>query len=203
MLKKLKKQEKSLNTKSDLISSTISKKQAEKALSWRLISKMLKCLTPFRILIGFACLSVSLLVVGSIAITNFDRLMNSECGLKCGYVIEKYHLFNPLDFILVELSKYYPLDFILFAMILFFMFITCIYGLVRLGIKFLCFNVSFCTNLCLALFNKEKRNFPISSEYSFCSHNLYDVFFLNAIALNSSLIHNFWFLKTIKWRGIP
>ena len=55
--------------------------------------------------------------------------------------------------LLSDWSKYYPLDFILFAMILFFMFITCIYGLVRLGIKFLCFNVSFCTNLCLALFN--------------------------------------------------
>lgn len=103
-----------------------------------------------------AGLCISLLVVGSIAITNFDRLMNSECGFACGYVIEKYTLFNPLDFILVELSKFYPLDFILFGTILFYMFITCLYGLVRLGIKFLCINVICLFNL-LKLYSIKKR----------------------------------------------
>jgi LMBR1 domain-containing protein 1 len=99
-------------------------------------------LTPFRIILGFTCLALSLITVGSIAITNVDRLLNSECGLSCGYVIEKYTLFNPLDYVLVELSKYFPLDFLLFGTILFYVFITCLYGLVRLGIKFFCINVS-------------------------------------------------------------
>jgi LMBR1 domain-containing protein 1 len=85
---------------------------------------------------------MSLLIVSSIVITNVDRLLNSECGISCGYVIEKYTFFNPLDYILVQMSKYFPLDSVLFGLILFYVFVTCLYGIVRLGIKFLCFTVS-------------------------------------------------------------
>lgn len=142
MLNKLKKEEKMLNQKSNRIESTISKKEAQSGISWRLISKFLQCLSPFRVLLGMGCLALSFLIVGSIAITNVDRFMNSECGLSCGYVIEKYTLFNPLDYILVEMSIYFPLDSLFFGLILLYTFITILYGLIRVGIKFLCFTVS-------------------------------------------------------------
>lgn len=143
MLKKLRKQEKELNFKTNKIDSKLSKDEANNPLSWRLISKLLKCLTPFRIILGIGCLALSLLIVGSIAITNIDRLMNSECGFSCGYVIEKYTLFNPMDYILVEMSIWFPLDSLFFALILFYVFVTCLFGLIRLGIRFLCFSVLF------------------------------------------------------------
>lgn len=141
-------------------------------------------------------------MVGSIAITNLDRYLNSQCGFTCGYVIEKYTFFNPLDFILVEMSKYYPLDFILFATILFYMFITCLYGLVRLGIKFLCINVRFYTCVTISVvLNQEKANFTSSIELGFTPNYIHDVLIFNAIALNSTLIHYIWISKAVEWRG--
>ena len=101
LLNKLRKDEKELNMKSSKIESTIQQKEQKSALSWRLISKILRFLTPFRIILGIGCLAISLLIVSSIVITNVDRILNSKCGFTCGYLIEKNTLFNPLDFFLV------------------------------------------------------------------------------------------------------
>lgn len=60
----------------------------------------------------------------------------------CGYVLEKNTFFNPLDWLLVQMSKVFPFDLLFFGVMLLYIFITCLYGLVKLGIKFLCFNVS-------------------------------------------------------------
>jgi LMBR1 domain-containing protein 1 len=56
---------------------------------WKYISWALKLLTPFRVVIGIVCLSLSLLVIYSLLINNIDRLMNSECGYKCGFMLDK------------------------------------------------------------------------------------------------------------------
>jgi len=100
-------------------------------------------MTPFRIIFGFGCLSISLLIIGSLVVANIDKLLNSKCGLSCGYFIDKYTLFNPLDWLLVQLSKVFPLDLIFIGIILFYVLVSCIFGIVRLGVRFLqCFNVS-------------------------------------------------------------
>lgn len=111
-----------------------------------MVSRVLKFLTPFRIILGMSCLALSVLIVSSIVITNVDRYMNSKCGLFCGYIIEKNTYFNPLDYLLVQLSRIFPFDLIFVGVILLYIFITCLYALVKLGIKFLCFNVRFCFN---------------------------------------------------------
>ena len=126
---------------SNKIDTTIQQRESKSAFSWKLISKFLNFLTPFRIILGIACLSLSLIVVSSIVITNIDRLLNSKCGFSCGYILEKNTFFNPLDYLLVQLSKVFPLDLLCIGLILFYVLITCIFGLVKLGIKFLCFNV--------------------------------------------------------------
>jgi LMBR1 domain-containing protein 1 len=90
-----------LNAKSSKIESSIQKREGQNAFSWRLISKFLKFLTPFRIILGMGCLGLSVLVVASIVITNVDRMLNSKCGFSCGYLIEKNTFFNPLDTLLV------------------------------------------------------------------------------------------------------
>jgi len=75
--------------------------------------------------------------------------MNSECGISCGFVVEKNTYFNPLDQFLVQLSKFFPLDYILFATILLYVFISSLYGLVKLGVRIICFTVHYkCLLLC-------------------------------------------------------
>jgi len=69
----------------------------EENFSWKLISKLLTFVSPFRIILGLGCLGLSILLVFSILVTNIDRLLNSKCGFSCGYVLEKNTLFNPLD----------------------------------------------------------------------------------------------------------
>lgn len=73
---------------------------------WRYISAFLKLLTPFRVFAGCCCLSMSILIIYSILITSIDRLINSECGFSCGYMLEKSpKYFNPMDAILLKLSS--------------------------------------------------------------------------------------------------
>ena len=48
---------------------------------------------------------------------------------------------NPIDWILVQSSKIFPLDYIVFLCLVFYVFICVLYGIIRLGIKILCFTV--------------------------------------------------------------
>ena len=125
----------------------ISNKLEEKKSTslWRYISLVLKLLTPFRVAIGVVCLIMNLLIIYSMLITNIDRILSSECGFNCGYMVDKTpNLFNPLDFILLSLSSHHKkymniqlfLDTILFAIILIHTFICVLYGIVKIGINF-------------------------------------------------------------------
>lgn len=106
VLKKLRKEEKILALQHARISNKLDSKS--KASLWRCISFLLKVLTPFRVAIGFACLTISLLIIYSMIITNIDRMLNSECGFNCGYLLEKEpSFFNPLDYILLRLSSHH------------------------------------------------------------------------------------------------
>ena len=98
-------------------------------------------ITPFRWLLGVTCLVISSLIFVSIFLSSFDRLTNSLCGIKCGFVIEKPYFLNPIDWLLVHSSKIFPLDYIIFICLVFYVFICVLYGIIKLGIKFLCFTV--------------------------------------------------------------
>lgn len=106
----------------------------------------LKFLTPFRVAIGVFCLCISLLLIYSLLVNNLERLFDSDCGAKCGFILTKSPTyFNPLDAILLRLSSHHEkwfdfhcsLDTTLFAILLIYVFICVIYGLVRIGIGFL------------------------------------------------------------------
>ena len=112
---------------------------------WRYMSMFLQLLTPFRVAIGAAFLVMSLLIIYSMLITNLDRLLNSECGFNCGYLLEaEPSFFNPLDYILLRLSSHKQqylnvnlfLDTTLFAILLIYTFICVLYGIVKIGINF-------------------------------------------------------------------
>jgi len=99
------------------------------------VSKVLKIVTPFRIALGFACLFLSLLIVVSTFTHNVDRMMNSKCGFTCGYILDQNVYFNPMDFLLLNLSKYLRLDSLFLGMMLFYFFISSLFGIVKLGIR--------------------------------------------------------------------
>jgi LMBR1 domain-containing protein 1 len=61
--------------------------------------------------------------------------MHSACGYSCGYSIDSPTLLNPLDKLLVILSKVFPIDYIGFAGAVVFMFLSAISGMVALGIR--------------------------------------------------------------------
>lgn len=61
-------------------------------------------------------------------------MMNSRCGFFCGYMVDKKSsIFNPIDEILVLSSSYFPLDYIFFLIMTLFIFISTIYGVIKLG----------------------------------------------------------------------
>lgn len=71
--------------------------------------------------------------------------MNSECGYKCGYMLDKTPAyFNPLDWILRKLSTHHErfyniqlfLDTLFFGIILLYTFICVLYGIIKIGINF-------------------------------------------------------------------
>lgn len=88
---------------------------------------------------------MSALLIYSLMVNNIDRLIHSECGMKCGYILEKSpQYFNPLDQLLLRLSshheKYFDvqlfLDTSLFASMLVYVFICTLYGIIKIGINF-------------------------------------------------------------------
>ena len=65
--------------------------------------------------------------------------MNSNCGFSCGFIMEKQQAINPLDYTLVLASSYFPFDYLLYAIIVIDVFISSIYGIIKLvpKLKFL------------------------------------------------------------------
>ena len=105
----------------------------------------LKLLTPFRLAIGVCCLSMSCLVIYSMLINNIDRLYNSDCGYKCGFMLDQTPtFFNPLDWLLRKLSSHHErfyniqlfLDTMFFALLLLYTFVCILYGIIKIGINF-------------------------------------------------------------------
>jgi len=98
-------------------------------------------ITPFRWLLGIVGLIMSSLIFISLFLGVYDRISHSECGINCGFVINKPTYFNPIDFILVYSSKIFPIDYIIFLCLVFYIFICSLYGIIELGIKIFCFTI--------------------------------------------------------------
>jgi len=106
-----------------------------------LIPKLLRCLVPFRWMIGTSMMSMSLLVVVSLLLSMVDRLFHSPCGLACGYTIKESKIFNPADEIFLGLSRVFPMDFVVLAILVLYIFFASLFGIVGLGIRILCLNM--------------------------------------------------------------
>ncbi len=94
--------------------------------------------TPLRIIAGIIFAGISLLIVAQLSMAALDRFTNSECSWKCGFVIEKSTLINPIDDMFVHASPYFPLDFIAYAIIIIYIFTSGVVGLAALGVRCFC-----------------------------------------------------------------
>eukprot|EP00276_Gloeochaete_wittrockiana_P019398 CAMPEP_0184352872 /NCGR_PEP_ID=MMETSP1089-20130417/72084_1 /TAXON_ID=38269 ORGANISM="Gloeochaete wittrockiana, Strain SAG46.84" /NCGR_SAMPLE_ID=MMETSP1089 /ASSEMBLY_ACC=CAM_ASM_000445 /LENGTH=516 /DNA_ID=CAMNT_0026687847 /DNA_START=27 /DNA_END=1577 /DNA_ORIENTATION=+ len=91
---------------------------------------------PFKILIGFGVLGFSAFILVSIVITQVNRLIDSDCTFKCGFIMtEDPTIPNPIDMLLTILSKYYPLDYIAFSVIVLFLVAVTAFALMSLGVR--------------------------------------------------------------------
>ena len=109
--------------------------------SSQLITALLKVLTPFRVILGVVALGLSVLIAVAMIAGLVDRVISSECGLKCGFLTSESAIWNPLDSILVLFSSMFPLDYLLFSVFILYVFLASLYGIIRWGVKIACFTV--------------------------------------------------------------
>jgi len=96
-------------------------------------------ISPFRVLIGIFCLTLTLGIIWSIVLTSTDRIFYSKCGFSCGFILDKKQIFNPLDSLLVNASMHFPLDYLFFFILSSYIFICCLYGIIKFGFNYFCF----------------------------------------------------------------
>jgi len=101
------------------------------------VNKCCNALRPFQVLLGVLGMLLTLLVVASLLITLIEKVAHSVCGAKCGYLLGRAVVFNPLDWMLVHTARYFPLDFVLFSLLLLFLFACLNYGLATIGVRLL------------------------------------------------------------------
>lgn len=98
----------------------------------------LRCLfNPSAILIGIILAVISMLMVLSIIVVIVDRVINSHCGIGCGFQVHSPpHLIVPLDAALILSSNVFPLDYILLASVVLYMMCCTFMGISIVGIRF-------------------------------------------------------------------
>lgn len=92
---------------------------------------------PIKMLGGIILLLLSVLVWASMLITGIDKAKNSVCKQRCGYILGKIHVFQPMNFLFVKAAKAFPVDYILMALLVLFFFSSSISGVATVGIRFL------------------------------------------------------------------
>lgn len=99
--------------------------------------KLCILLRPVKMLGGILLLALSILIWVSMLITGIDKAKNSICKQKCGYILGKIHVFQPLNWIFVKTATVFPIDYVLMALLILLLFGSSITGVATVGIRFL------------------------------------------------------------------
>jgi LMBR1 domain-containing protein 1 len=100
-------------------------------------AKCLSLFRPFMFVFGFVFFLISVVLIVSMVLTNVDKIVNSQCGLACGYTLSHPKKWNPLDAFLVLMSKYFPLDYVVVAVVVVYIYFATLSGISNIGIRFL------------------------------------------------------------------
>jgi len=107
----------------------------EKRGSW--MHKMEPFMYPVKFVIGVLLLLCTVAIVASLIITQIDRAVFSECGIRCGFILNKHHPWNPLDLLLTYASIAFPVDYVLTGLFIALFMLGSLVGLSNIGIRFL------------------------------------------------------------------
>lgn len=112
------------------------------------ISKLMILLNPFKFAFGILSLLLSFLVFFSIFILSLDKIINSPCGISCGFVLlDKKPILGVIEKILTFLKgNIIYIDVYVLSFILLYIFIGYVYGIVKFGLKFFCIKFSSFSN---------------------------------------------------------
>lgn len=92
---------------------------------------------PIKLIGGILLLLLSVLIWVSMLITGIDKAKNSVCKHRCGYILGRIHVFQPLNWIFVKSAEAFPVDYVLMALLVLFLFGSSISGIAAVGIRFL------------------------------------------------------------------
>ncbi|KAL2757039.1 hypothetical protein ACRALDRAFT_2041567 [Sodiomyces alcalophilus JCM 7366] len=92
---------------------------------------------PVKLLGGLLLLVLSVLIWVSMLITGVDKAKNSLCKEKCGYIIGRLNIFQPVNWIFLQSARAFPVDYVLMALLVLFLFSSSISGMAAIGIRFL------------------------------------------------------------------
>ncbi|KAL3494206.1 hypothetical protein BJX62DRAFT_198820 [Aspergillus germanicus] len=96
---------------------------------------------PFRLLGGVLLLLVVLLTWISMLLTAIDKAKNSICKHRCGYILGKINIFNPINRIFVQSAQVFPIDYVIFTILVLIFFFGSVVGIATVGIRFLWINI--------------------------------------------------------------
>ncbi|KAI9289074.1 LMBR1-like membrane protein-domain-containing protein [Umbelopsis sp. AD052] len=99
--------------------------------------RVLKVARPFEFVIGLVLLALTLVIVVSMFLTIIDKIANSVCGRRCGYIISHPDIFNPINYIFVKLSNFFPLDYVFMIALILYFFLATMAGVVTIGVRVL------------------------------------------------------------------
>ncbi|RDA91530.1 hypothetical protein CP533_4336 [Ophiocordyceps camponoti-saundersi (nom. inval.)] len=92
---------------------------------------------PVKMLGGILLLLLSLLLWVSIFVSGVDKAVNSICKRRCGYILGHTHVFQPINWIMVQSARVFPVDYVLMALLVLFLFSCSVSGIAAVGIRFL------------------------------------------------------------------
>lgn len=92
---------------------------------------------PVKLLGGLLLLLIALATWVSMILTAIDKVKNSVCKHRCGYILGHINVFNPVNWVLVQSAKVFPVDYALFTILVLLLFCSSVVGIATIGIRFL------------------------------------------------------------------
>ncbi|EAS36900.3 LMBR1 domain-containing protein [Coccidioides immitis RS] len=92
---------------------------------------------PIKLLGGLLLLAISVMIWISMLLTCIDKAKNSVCKQKCGYILGKINIINPVNWVLVEAASVFPADYVIFIVLVLHLFTSSVVGIATIGIRFL------------------------------------------------------------------
>jgi LMBR1 domain-containing protein 1 len=94
-------------------------------------------LRPFKLLGGILLLFIAFITWVSMLLTSIDKAKNSICKHRCGYILARVNIFNPVNWALVQSAKVFPIDYAIFTVLVLLFFCSSVVGIAVVGIRFL------------------------------------------------------------------